>query len=469
MKPVCLSLMALLCSGCVSGPRRLDTFSGMEKPAVKEAFGSLAPTPKLQGRYKSLSVGVILSENSKRSAEGNKNNGGAAFRSVEYSPQALFDGYVRLLQDNFKSATRVESPEEARAAGLDLVAVLDLFYEYPQGIFTTAKCSVVVAFLKPDGTKVEAVRGEAAKHPRDTPGFLALPRMKQAVENSSAQCRAGVEKGLLESPALAALAGGAAPAPIVSVLRQPASDVDTPTYKQPERADDYALVIGIGQYKSLPAADYAARDAQAMKAHLIALGYPGRNVVLLEGADATRSGIQSYVEEWLPRNVKPSSRVFVYFSGHGAPETATGEAYLVPWDGDPKFLKTSAYSARQLYESLGRLKAPQIVVALDACFSGAGGRSVLPKGARPLVSKVDEGFSAASRLSVLAAAGGDEITGSLDEQGHGIFTYFLLKGLTAGKRSARELHEYSKPLVQEEARRQNREQTPTLHGPEAKL
>lgn len=104
-------------------------------------------------------------------------------------------------------------------------------------------------------------------------------------------------------------------------------------------------------------------------------------------------------------------------------------------------------------------------MALDACFSGAGGRSVLAKGARPLVAKVDDGVPASSRLTVLAAASGDEITGTLAEQGHDLFTYHLLKGLFADPRpSAKALHAYLRPRVQDDARRQNREQTPTLAG-----
>lgn len=462
--------LLIFLAACAAPSQRRDTFSGIPTPAGHETFGSLAPAPSPTGRHKTLSLGVILSENSLRSAEDNKNNGGGVFRSINYSAQTLFESYIRLLQDDFKSASRVQSLQEAKAAGLDLVAVLDLYYEYPQGIFTTAKCSAVLAFLKTDGTKIETLRGEGAKHPRDTPGFMADPRMKKAVEDASAQCRAGIEHGLRDSAILASLTGGApaaTPAPLPT--KEYHSDVDAPAFKLPENEEDFALVVGIGSYKSLPVADYADRDARAVKEYLIALGYPSRNVVLLEGTNATRSGIQSYVEEWLPRNATPRSRVFVYYSGHGAPDAATGEAFLLPWDGDPKFLKTTAYPTRLLYDNLARLKAKQIIVALDACFSGAGGRSVLPKGARPLVTKVEEGLNPDPRLSVLSAAAGDEITSGIDEQGHGIFTYYLLKGLMDGRRSAQKLLDYLKPRVQAEARRQNREQTPALHGPDAGL
>jgi ankyrin repeat protein len=248
------------------------------------------------------------------------------------------------------------------------------------------------------------------------------------------------------------------------------SDVDRPRYKLPENPNDFALVIGIDKYKSLPEAKYAERDAMTVRDHLIARGYPRRNVVLLTGDNATRTGIQKYLEEWLPRNVSADSTVFFYYSGHGAPDLKTGESFLVPWDGDASFLQSTAYPKTQLYSSLGKLKARKVLVALDSCFSGAGGHSVLADGARPLVAKVDMGIVPKGPLIVFSAASGNEITGTIDEQGHGMFTYYLLKGISgaakddSGVITTKSLFDYLKPHVQDEARRQNREQTPLLLG-----
>ncbi|MCM2305584.1 MAG: caspase family protein, partial [Elusimicrobia bacterium] len=216
----------------------------------------------------------------------------------------------------------------------------------------------------------------------------------------------------------------AAPAAPQTPPMKPAivSDVDSPARRGAERLDDFALVIGIEDYQSLPKADYGARDAATVRKHLEALGVPARNIISLEGSQATGSKLKNYLQQWLPRNVKPESTVFVYYSGHGAPDPENGDAYLVPWDADPMFLTTSAYPLKQFYAELAKFKAKRVVVALDACFSGSGGRSVLAKGARPLVAKVDESVPSAANLTVLAAASGAEITGSLDEQGHGIFT-----------------------------------------------
>jgi hypothetical protein len=258
----------------------------------------------------------------------------------------------------------------------------------------------------------------------------------------------------------------AAPAP----KAEPSSDVDRVAPRGGERSDDFALVIGIDEYQSLPKADYGVRDAKTVRRHLAALGVPERNIISLEGSAATGGKLRSYLEQWLPRNVKPTSTVFVYYSGHGAPDPTNGDAYLVPWDADPMFLATTAYPLKQFYGDLTKLKAKRVIVALDSCFSGAGGRSVLAKGARPLVIKVDDSVPPADNLVVLAAASSSEITGTLDDQGHGIFTYYFLKGLSgaakngAGQVTPASLYDYLKPRVQDEARRQNREQTPTIAG-----
>lgn len=247
-------------------------------------------------------------------------------------------------------------------------------------------------------------------------------------------------------------------------IRTIVSDIDTPTYQNKENDKNFALVVGIEKYSNIPQADYAERDAAAVRRHLIAMGYPDRNVILITGKDAGHAGIEKYVEAWLPRNVEENSKVFFYFSGHGAPSAESGQAYLVPWDGDPQFLETTGYPVKRLYEKLGNLKAKSVIVAMDACFSGAGGHSVIAQGTRPLVGKVDVGVGSSDKLAVLAASGADEVTGGDDSQGHGIFTYFLLKALNEnrGQATVKNVFDFLSPKVRDAARRQNRDQTPQL-------
>ncbi len=162
--------------------------------------------------------------------------------------------------------------------------------------------------------------------------------------------------------------------------------------------------------------------------------------------------------------------MFFYYSGHGAPDARTGQAYLVPWDGDPGFLGTTAYPLDEVYAALNKLRVKEVIVVLDSCFSGAGGRSVLAKGVRPMVITVDPGFLPQGKMVLFTAASREEMTGGLDDQGHGIFTYYFLKGLSGAAKNSggavtlKGLYEYVKPLVQDAARRQNRDQTPILYG-----
>lgn len=297
-------------------------------------------------------------------------------------------------------------------------------------------------------------------------GFAAASAAPAAAPQAPAQ--PGVSAGDLQNLVKAAVAGAMEankPAP-GAPKKTFSSDVDRPGYKSAERPNDLALVIGIERYSGeLPAADHAERDAEAVKAHFLALGVPPRNLIHLSGSKAGRASIEKYVENWLPRMAKPDSRVYVYFSGHGAPDVKNGNSYLVPWDGDPNFLETTAYSVSRLYAKLDKLPAQEVLVAMDACFSGAKGRSVLPKGARPLVSKIAQVIPGGSKVVALSASDSNEITGTYDEQGHGLFTYYLLKGLNGaagGSVTVNGLYQYLKPKVQDEAGRSNREQTPQL-------
>ena len=258
-------------------------------------------------------------------------------------------------------------------------------------------------------------------------------------------------------------------------LQEPAkptyhSSVDEPDYHVGPRPDDFAVVVGVENYaQNLPRAQFAKRDAKAFERHLIALGVPPRHIAYLEDERASRSALVMQLDRWLPNNVKADSRVFFYFSGHGAPDPESGNAYLVPFDGNPGDLEDTAYSLRDLYTKLAALKARRVIVALDSCFSGAGGRSVLAKGTRPLVIKVREGVVPDDgKMVVLTASRSDQITGVLEEQGHGAFTYYLLNGLNgkaldSDKRvTARSLYAYLKPKVEDAARLDNRNQTPQM-------
>ena len=263
--------------------------------------------------------------------------------------------------------------------------------------------------------------------------------------------------------------------PDMTAIPQIISDVDElPSVTIKQNKNSYAIVIGIENYRQkLPKADFAVADARIVTEYLTkVMGYPEENVILLLNDKALQSDMTKYFEKWLHNNVEKDSSVFVYFSGHGAPNTKTGDAYLVPYDGDPSFIAETGYSLKRMYDALGKLQAKEIIVALDSCFSGAGGRSVIAKGARPLVMNLQGNMALSRNMTVLSASSGEQISSTYDEKGHGLFTYFLLKGIKYedvikpdGSLKMDDLFDYIKPQVERIARKQfNNEQTPQLIG-----
>jgi len=260
------------------------------------------------------------------------------------------------------------------------------------------------------------------------------------------------------------------------VIPPEASEVDQlPANRVRPNPNAYALVVGIEQYRQgLPSADFSVHDAEIVDKYLTGvLGYPQENVVKLLNDRATKTDLEKYVESWLPNRVGKDDTVFLYFSGHGAPDPQTGDAYLIPYDGDPAFVEKTGYPLKRFYDSLGKLPAKQVVVMLDSCFSGAGGRSVVAKGMRPMFISVENPVLATSgKMVVLTASAGNQVSSTYLTKGHGLLTYFFLKGLKGegdrnndGGIDLAELFAYIKSQVENVARREfNNEQTPQLLG-----
>ena len=94
------------------------------------------------------------------------------------------------------------------------------------------------------------------------------------------------------------------------------------------------------------------------------------------------------------------------------------------------------------------------------------------KGARPLVMNLQSNIALSKNMTVLSASSGEQISSTYDEKGHGLFTYFMLKGIKNedvvkpdGSIMVEDLFGYIKPQVERIARKQfNNEQTPQLIG-----
>jgi Caspase domain len=252
--------------------------------------------------------------------------------------------------------------------------------------------------------------------------------------------------------------------------------IDTPPalVPIPERASSVAVVIGIGNYREpeIPKLPYAQRDAEIVSKYLQNVaGIRPENLRFISDDRATLSDINDAINNWLTRRASENSTVFIYYAGHGAVDPSTGDTFLVPYEGSPESPSTRLYPLKQLYESLEALKARDVTVFLDSCFSG-GGRSISMRG-RPIVITSTAPETQLQKVTVLAAAQGNQISSDLDSAQHGLFTYFLLSGIRGEADTSRdgwvdlnELYDFVRQKVQSTAISElNRDQVPALLGP----
>ncbi len=243
---------------------------------------------------------------------------------------------------------------------------------------------------------------------------------------------------------------------------------------------DVAVVIGNRDYQveGVPTVDYALNDARTMRNYLeMMFGYRPDNIIYLENATyAALSQVFGSDRDHrgkLFNYVKPGeSRVFIYYVGHGAPDLDSGEAYFVPVDTDPQYLKTSGYRLKTFYNNLAQLPASQLTVVLDACFSGNSDSGLIFSGVSSLSLRAKQDYATLKNATVFASAQNDQVSTWYPEKRHSLFTYYFLKGLRGEADADRnaeltvaELEIYLAEFVPFMARRlKGNEQHPTVSG-----
>ncbi|MDO8605149.1 MAG: trypsin-like peptidase domain-containing protein [Phaeospirillum sp.] len=238
------------------------------------------------------------------------------------------------------------------------------------------------------------------------------------------------------------------------------------------RPNAIALIIGIEQYKSVPPAEFAENDARSFYDYAVnALGVPASRVKLLTGADAQRVDVEAAILTWLkPQVVKGQTEVFVFFSGHGLASDDGKDLYLLPHDGNRALLDRSALRRKELIDMIVDSGAKAATLFLDTCYSGGTrGKETLISSARPILVAAKE-QAVPPNVTILAAAGNDQLSSSLVAAKHGLFSYFLMKGLegdAAGSDrtiTAAKLEAYLAEKIPSEAAKLGRTQTPQLIG-----
>ena len=231
-----------------------------------------------------------------------------------------------------------------------------------------------------------------------------------------------------------------------------------------------ALIIGLEQYEKTDAkAAYADADASVFADYAaLKLGVPKKRIktLLNEGADI--SDVLLSVQDWLSRAIKQEqSDVYVFFAGHGLASDDGEKMYLLPYDGSPRLLSRTALLRDELFSDIATANPRSVTVFLDTCYSGTTRGPDMLIASRPIAIRakeraVPEGFT------VMTAAAGDQTAKPLEEAKHGMFSYFLMKGMEGdadansdNQITSGELQEY---VYQNVVQQSSGSQTPELQG-----
>lgn len=194
----------------------------------------------------------------------------------------------------------------------------------------------------------------------------------------------------------------------------------------------YALIIGNEDYtRYQPGLQmeqnvaFARNDASVFREYLIkALGVPAKNSYLL--LDATRAQINRELDRICElAKLDANSELIIFYAGHGLPDMETRKAYIIPVDVSGSNIK-EGISLSDFYSKLAATKAARITIFLDACFSG-GGRGENGLLAARSVKVKPTGDLVDGNIIVFTASSGEEVSLPIKTEGHGLFTFHLLK------------------------------------------
>ena len=248
--------------------------------------------------------------------------------------------------------------------------------------------------------------------------------------------------------------------------------------KVQQSRDAVAIIIGIENYRRVAKADFAKADAQDFYTYASrALGIKPENIKLLVDDGADDIEMLNAFQNWLPLKVnKGKTDVYVFYSGHGYPSQDGSSLYFLPFNVDKQYLDRTSVKQKEVVSALQKVQAKSVTMFIDACYSGqTRGGEVLIAGLKPIALKADEKAYPAE-FTVITASAADQFSSASQDLKHGIFSFYLMKGMEGdadlnkdGKITSGELQQYLSEMVGRQAMGLNRTQNTQLFGDAARV
>ncbi len=210
------------------------------------------------------------------------------------------------------------------------------------------------------------------------------------------------------------------------------------------------VIIGNKDYQNnIPIVEFAQNDAEIFQKYMvITFGIPEVNIwmnknVTLGNLSALFGTKETYKQSKLYRELIIRKKdIILYYSGHGAPGINNNKGYLVPVDADVMSIEITGYAIDTLFDNLKKMKQDGCIgktwIIIDSCFSGGSGGGRLIKDISPVTVEVENPLASAKDAIMMFSSSGKEVSSWYRRNRHGLFTYFLLKGISGGAGSSKD-------------------------------
>jgi hypothetical protein len=201
----------------------------------------------------------------------------------------------------------------------------------------------------------------------------------------------------------------------------------------------HALIIGIATYRlpRIRPLPYADKDAATFAQFLRSArggSLSSEQIMLLTNNLATRARIEEGFAR-LPAASSAADSVLLYISAEAAVENR-GESYILAHDSDPEDLYDTAVPLSLIRQLILQLKVRRVLIFLDICQRPLGAPKQ-SKADSAALNKAIQQLSNTNNTSVVSANRLDGVASQDDKLGGGVFTHYLLQGLTsAGDQNA---------------------------------
>lgn len=199
-----------------------------------------------------------------------------------------------------------------------------------------------------------------------------------------------------------------------------------------EYIESWALIVGINDYPHLPRLQGAVNDANAVaKVLKDKFGFPEDHTFVLVNQDATQHAILQHLE-LLAGRTQADDRVMFFFAGHGATREAAagGNIGYVALIGSQLDAWATFMRIEDITRYSGLIAAKHMFFVFDACFSGLAltRKAEVERQLTDIPRWLLDCMIHRTRQALTAGLADQEV-GDLTEDGHSIFTSYLLRAL----------------------------------------